>query len=134
LRFIYHILWKPQGTLKINLFEANQIMGVFRLLLRGGRSSKYFLAPSLQRGLTFTEGGHKYLLDKGGPKFCQFLVIAALEPFLDRIVYSFHIAIDVKTIIIRHVLNNKYDQLLSFLRYNCYLRVNCTLLFKLSTG
>ena len=25
------------------------------------------------------------------------------------------------------VLNNKYDQLLPFLRYNCYLRVNCTL-------
>ena len=33
----------------------------------------------------------------------------------------------------KFVLNNKYDQLLSFLRYNCYLRVNCTVLFKLFT-
>ena len=24
------------------------------------------------------------------------------------------------------VLNNKYDQLLSFLHYNCYMKVNCT--------
>ena len=45
----------------------------------------------------------------------------------------FQIAIGVKTIMIGHVLNNIYDQLLSFLRYNCYLRVNCTVLFKLFT-
>ena len=33
------------------------------------------------------------------------------------------------------VMNNEFDQLfdqlLSFLHYNCYLRVNCTVLFKL---
>ena len=63
---------------------------------------------------------------------------------------SFQIAIDVKTIIIGHVfiqskfcvwggegtkfsLNNKYDQLLSFLRQNCYFKVKCTLLIKLFT-
>ena len=31
------------------------------------------------------------------------------------------------------ILNNKYDQLLSFLRYNFYLRVNCKVLLKLFT-
>ena len=62
----------------------------------------------------------------------------------------FQIVIDVKTIIIGHVfiqtkycvwggegtnivLNKKYDQFSSFLRYNCYLRVNCIVLFKLFT-
>ena len=64
------------------------------------------------------------------------------------IISRFQIAIDVKTIIIGHAfiqtkfcvwgeeekkMNNKYDQLLSFLLYNCYLRVNCTVLFKLIT-
>ena len=38
-----------------------------------------------------------------------------------------------KKVIIGHVLNNKYAQLLSFLRYNFYLRVNCTVFFKLFT-
>ena len=32
------------------------------------------------------------------------------------------------------VFNNKCDQLLSFLLYNCYLRVNCIVLFKLFTS
>ena len=41
------------------------------------------------------------------------------------------IAIDAKTIIIGHVLNNKYDQLLFSLQYNFYLRVNWTVLIKL---
>ena len=31
------------------------------------------------------------------------------------------------------VLNNKYDKLSSFLHWNCYLKVICTVLFKLFT-
>ena len=51
-----------------------------------------------------------------------------------NIVYeSLSDTIDVKAIIIGQVLINKYDQLLSFLRYNVYLRVNCTVHFKLFT-
>ena len=38
---------------------------------------------------------------------------------------------DVKTKIIGRDLNNKYDQLLSFLCSNCYLKVNYTVLFEL---
>ena len=38
----------------------------------------------------------------------------------------FQIATDVEMIIIGHVLNNKYDHLLSFLRQNCYFKVLCT--------
>ena len=48
-----------------------------------------------------------------------------LKILCTRIVYvlftsRFLIAIGVKTIIIWHVLNNKYDQLISFLRYNYF--------------
>ena len=45
--------------------------------------------------------------------FMQFFKIQDY-PFNNYITSHFEIAIDVKTIIIGHVLNTKYDQLLSF--------------------
>ena len=65
-------------------------------------------------------------------RFVQFDVFYLLTlmskcSLLIYITSCFQIAIDVKTIIIGHVLNNKYDQLLSLFSYNCYLRVNYTM-------
>ena len=81
------------------MIEINNFIFVVRNEGEGcPKSSELSKSPARPSGVQVDTSIHKYLA-------CEYYIKS-----------RFQIAIDVKTIIIGHVLNNKYDLLLSFLR------------------